>query len=259
MATVTSLNTLIKDFSEKAKQQNILDITKIECFRSLLNLFFDKHKKQERKDLRDLTKEEPENIKIKVKSLKFCYLQTEPIFYNKMLKYYNNEYWVISLWVLMTKYAEKSVLSREILRAFIKNCISCTAIELLKYSKIDEKIIDREVMSSRIAFYKSVFSVQNILKQMRLKYRKKLSYRMKQKKWHKVSNIREKELNFDSDLVQIFTENNLSSFVPIIKFVNKYKSNDIQFNSLMQGWFVFVSNTEYRVLFHKILKQTNKN
>ncbi len=150
-------------------------------------------------------------------------------FLNDLLQFYQNEYWIVLLWIAMYDHSADSPLGKELTRAFIKNCISQTTLELLRSvnDKIGKKHIKAPFMSDLNNFYRQVFSVKNIVRNMRKNKRKKLFRHFKRNKNNKlVNDMKLYGLNSKSSLSLLFEQHGLSEFKPLVGLSSSFDNND---------------------------------
>lgn len=142
------------------------------------------------------------------------------LFYNELLNFFNNNYWLVSLWVAMYVKTQDSDIGREITRAFIKNCICETTEFLLIQNKksLNSKDINKKNFPNSIEYYQKVFSVKKIFKNMRRSKRIKLINHYKLNRWHQdIVDLEYLGLNTKNALLDIFKRNNLEEFNKLVE------------------------------------------
>lgn len=259
---VASIDSLIKDFRKKSKVCWDPSVARLKCVKLLFDFYLSINIRKMRLqniEIPLITYGEEETTVLVIKKFNYPYSQSEPELYNKLLHFYNDEYWLISMWIWMNAHVSDSVLGREIVRAFIKNSINHTSIRLLKCSEIHKEQINTDILQPQLLFYKEVFSVKNIVKQMRKRYRDKLKLSMQQKKWHKHVDIQKKGLNSEEMLCHLFRQNELSHFAPLIKIANKYHDNLMEIDLFINSIIVIFSNTRNKKYFRHVLNDIHKS
>jgi len=103
-----------------------------------------------------------------------------------IVKIYNEDYWLIKLWIRMYADAREFDISRELVRSFIKRCLSVTTQELvnLGVQTLDKSCVKRSNLSIQTDYYKKIFNVQHIVRGMRQQPRDLLINRYKKNRWH---------------------------------------------------------------------------
>ena len=89
---------------------------------------------------------------------------------------FNNQYWLVSLWLSMYRHAMNNDIAKEIVRAFIKNCINVTARELVMTGNkvLSTRLINTNWLSETPEYYRKIFTVNGIVREMRLKQRRQM-------------------------------------------------------------------------------------
>lgn len=140
----------------------------------------------------------------------------------KIIDFINQEYWLITLWDLLYEDSKESTIAKEILRGFIKHCISEISKNLVDFGpdNIEEKHIDKKCLPDQIKFYKSIFSCKHIKAEMR----KPTLDRMKEKyKIDKILNKSDLNVNPD-DLIKLFDKFNQDKYCNLISTIQNAKT-----------------------------------
>jgi len=139
----------------------------------------------------------------------------------KIVRYFNTEYWLIALWDLLCEDAKGSPISREIVRAFIKHCISTVAKNLISFGPqlITHKSINDDCLPHQTIFYQTIFSYNDIMREIRLRTKERIGgYTMTNAKIP--TNI---DLDIDK-LIKLFDENNQGRYSELIRIIQNEKS-----------------------------------
>jgi len=158
----------------------------------------------------------------------------------KIINYLNNEYWLITLWDLLYEDSVDSLVSREIVRAFIKHCISTIAHNLVVFGPkiITCSNINNNCLPNNTLFYKTVFSYSGIINEMRSRIRSRL-------KIYPNKNIEiDHNIKINTDkLMEIFDKDGQSKYSDLIRAIesqNTPKDSRYQVNDLI-GIFNFAN------------------
>jgi len=131
-----------------------------------------------------------------------------------IIDYINEQYWLVLLWELLYEDSKNSIISREIVRAFVKHCVSTIAKNLILYGPrvITCNNINDKCFPDKIKFYKTIFSYTAIIKEMRLRIKK----RMKHYSMNKI--ILDNNVNIHPDkLIELFNKFNLKKYSNLIR------------------------------------------
>jgi len=124
------------------------------------------------------------SYKIKLKPSPGKLMKKNYEFEKAIMEIYNKEYWLIKLWLRMYNDSKNFKIDREIVRAFIKNCIKVTAQELVNSElKFLDKSKIKINLSERPNYYIKIFNSKKIINEMRIPYRKLLRERSDKNKW----------------------------------------------------------------------------
>ncbi|BAO44173.1 hypothetical protein [Thiolapillus brandeum] len=129
----------------------------------------------------------------------------------------------------MYENSETSTIGKELTRAFIKNCISQTTSDLLKSvnDKVDKKHINTKYISNLNNFYREVFSIKNIIKNMRTPVRKKLFRHYKESKNRNLlSELKALNTSSKDSLSVLFEQHGLSGFKPLVGLTSDFDNED---------------------------------
>lgn len=159
----------------------------------------------------------------------------------QITNFINEEYWLITLWDILYEDSKYSTIAKEILRGFIKHCVSEISKNLVYYGPktIETKHIDKNHLPNHIKFYKSVFSYKLIKKEMR----KPALDRIKNKhKIHKSLNQSDLNINTD-DLLNLFEEFNQDKYYNLINTIrNEKEPEDLRYAiNTIAGIYSFMS------------------
>ncbi len=149
-------------------------------------------------------------------------------FCTSVLEFYNKEYWLIKLWIAMYVDAKGSKIGREIVRAFIINCISVTARELVHsgVKDISSDTLNGSYISDRAKFYRKIFNGRAIWKRIRLKQRKDI----KRKYDRRGASVRTVNMEcIESDvtmtaLTTLLRDNGMEEYVPLAEISHRQKN-----------------------------------
>lgn len=142
----------------------------------------------------------------------------------KLITHINEEYWLIALWNLLYEDSKHSVISREIVRAFIKHCISEIANGLVQYgpNNIEKSHINNECLPDHVRFYKSIFSYNSIIEEMRSRARNKMLSKYKPN--NKLLNP-DISINIDA-LIDLFDSFKQEKYLELIQTIKDEKKDD---------------------------------
>ena len=140
-----------------------------------------------------------------------------------IIQYLNNEYWLVVLWNLLYEDSKNSVISREIVRAFIKHCVSTIAQNLIEFGPevITCADINDECLPHKIKFYQTIFSYNAIMKEMRSRIKKRM-------KNYSMGNARiENNINIDTEkLIDLFDNATQGKYSDLIRAIQNEKNPD---------------------------------
>ena len=96
---------------------------------------------------------------------------------------YNENYWLIKLWLKMYDDSKNFVISREIVRSFIKNCIKITTNEIVSLGEtvVNVNNVQSSNLSSQPDYYSKIFNMGQIMSGMRRPQRELLINRYQKK------------------------------------------------------------------------------
>jgi len=147
-----------------------------------------------------------------------------------ILYLFNHQYWLISLWLSMYRHAKNDDIAKEIVRAFIKNCINVTARELVITGEnpLSTHLINTKWLSETPEYYRKIFTVNGIVREMRLKQRRRMIALGKRRR------NPTKFINLNTDkseeiLIGFFNNNGLCVYQDLIELThNFYNDNTIK-------------------------------
>lgn len=97
-----------------------------------------------------------------------------------ILKRYNDDYWLLSLWNKLVENARESRLGLDLVRAFVKHGIYLTGEELVTGGRIvTYKLVADNGLADRVTYYKRLFTWRQIVKCLRYKQRKAIVQRLR--------------------------------------------------------------------------------
>ncbi len=164
----------------------------------------------------------------------------------KIVCYFNTEYWLIVLWDILYEDSKGSSISREIVRAFIKHCISTVAQDLVSFGPqiLTHEYINGDCLPNQTKFYQTIFSYNDIIHEMRSRTKKRM------RKYTMTNAKIPTNINFNIDkLIKLFDENFQGKYSELIRTIQHEKSPEDQRYAI--NFLACIHNLTSRFLPHK--------
>ena len=180
-------------------------------------------------------------------------------FFLTVLHICNHEYWIVKLWIKMYQDAKASPMGKEIVRAFIINCLNVFSklIVELGENHVDKSQLNKHNLDSNSDFLKKIFNISSIIRFMRQKKRNKLKELYKKNRYHSdIIKDRWQSLNASEDqLLEIFEKNKLSGFKDLVLTCYRHYPDSKPIKEPLEAILFFFKHLQHR---HKIRKEIVK-